>query len=79
MTFPTNAPQGDQRRPQRSLGAAQPPEQAVTTPVSPDEIDFSRLMEEQFQVALAEEEEQLVQQRAADARSISSSASPLPS
>ena len=30
MTFPTNAPQGDQRRPQR---LAQPPEQAVTTPV----------------------------------------------
>jgi hypothetical protein len=60
MTFPTNAPQGDQRRPQRS---AQPPEQAVTAPVSPDEIDFSRLMEEQFQVAIAEEEEQLAQER----------------
>jgi hypothetical protein len=60
MTFPTNAPQGDQRRPQRS---AQPPEQAVTIPVSPDEIDFSRLMEEQFQVAVAEEEAQLAQER----------------
>lgn len=60
MTFPTNAPQGDQRRPQRS---AQPAEQAVTTPVSPDEIDFSRLMEEQFQLALAEDEEQRAQQR----------------
>ena len=60
MTFPTNAPQGDQRRPQRS---AQPPEQAVTTPVSPDEIDFSRLMEEQFQLALAEDEEDRAQQR----------------
>ena len=35
----------------------------MTTPVSPDEIDFSRLMEEQFQVALAEDEEQRAQQR----------------
>jgi hypothetical protein len=35
----------------------------VTTPVSPDEIDFSRLMEEQFQVAIAEEEDELAQQR----------------
>ena len=60
MTFPTNTPQGDQRRPQRP---AQPPEQAVTTPVSPDEIDFSRLMEEQFQLALAEDEDQRAQQR----------------
>ncbi len=68
MTFPTNAPQGDQRRPQRSLGAAQPPEQAVTTPISPDEIDFSRLMEEQFQLALAEDEEQRAQQRAQQRR-----------
>ena len=35
----------------------------MTTPVSPDEIDFSQLMEEQFQLALAEDEEQRAQQR----------------
>jgi hypothetical protein len=35
----------------------------VTTPISPDEIDFSRLVDEQFQIALAEDEEGRAQQR----------------
>jgi hypothetical protein len=64
MTLPANTPQGGQPRTQRSAGAPQTAGQRSVSPhVSPDEIDFSQLMEEQFQVAVAEEEEQLAQER----------------
>jgi hypothetical protein len=38
-------------------------EQIVTAPVPPDQIDFSRLVEEQFQIALAEDEEERARRR----------------
>jgi hypothetical protein len=67
MTFPTNTPRGGQRPAQGSTGSAQGAsqavEQTVTAPIAPDQIDFSRLMEEQFQLALAEDEEERAQQR----------------
>jgi hypothetical protein len=67
MTFPSNTPRGGQRPAQGSTGfaqgASQAVEQTVTTPIAPDQIDFSRLMEEQFQLALAEDEEERAQQR----------------
>jgi hypothetical protein len=56
MTLPTNAPGGGQR-------PAQDAEQVVTAPVPPDQIDFSRLVEEQFQIALAEDEEERAERR----------------
>ncbi len=64
MTLPTNAPRGGERTAHSPAQVAGPADaQTPTAPVSPDEIDFARLMEEQFQVALAEEEEQRAQQR----------------
>ncbi len=68
MTLPTNAPGGGQRPAQGSTqgpaqATGQDAEQTVTAPVPPDQIDFSRLVEEQFQVALAEDEEERAQQR----------------
>jgi hypothetical protein len=67
MTLPTNAPGGGQRPAQGPAGPAQATgqdtEQIVTAPVPPDQIDFSRLVEEQFQIALAEDEEERAQQR----------------
>ena len=64
MTLPANTPQGGQPSRQPSAGSARTAgQQPVSASVSPDEIDFSQLMEEQFQVALAEEEEQLAQER----------------
>ena len=68
MTLPTNAPGGGQRPAQGSRrDQRRPPartaEQIVTAPVPPDQIDFSRLVEEQFQIALAEDEEERAQQR----------------
>jgi hypothetical protein len=66
MTLPTNAPGGGQRPAQGQAGPAGPAqdaEQIVTAPVPPDQIDFSRLVEEQFQIALAEDEEERAQQR----------------
>jgi hypothetical protein len=63
MTLPTNAPGGGQRPAQGPAGSAQDAEQIVTAPVPPDQIDFSRLVEEQFQIALAEDEEERAQQR----------------
>jgi uncharacterized membrane protein YraQ (UPF0718 family) len=56
MTLPINAPGGGQE-------SAPDTEQTVTAPVPPDQIDFSRLVEEQFQIALAEDEEERAQQR----------------
>jgi len=56
MTLPTNAPGGGQE-------SAPDAEQIVAAPVPPDQIDFSRLVEEQFQIALAEDEEERAQQR----------------
>src|SRR5262245_66456470 len=72
MTLPTNAPGGGQRAaqgsvqpvgPTRPAGPAQDAEQIVTAPVPPDQIDFSRLVEEQFQIALAEDEEERAARR----------------
>ena len=64
MTLPNNPPRGGERTAHAPAQVAGPGDaQTPTAPVSPDEIDFSRLMEEQFQVALAEEEEQLAQER----------------
>jgi ABC-type multidrug transport system fused ATPase/permease subunit len=63
MTLPTNAPGGGQRPAQGSAGPAQDTEQIVTAPVPPDQIDFSRLVEEQFQIALAEDEEERAARR----------------
>jgi uncharacterized membrane protein YraQ (UPF0718 family) len=56
MTLPTNAPRGGQE-------PAPDAEQIVAAPVPPDQIDFSQLVEEQFQIALAEDEEERAQQR----------------
>jgi ABC-type multidrug transport system fused ATPase/permease subunit len=66
MTLPTNAPGGGQRPAQGPAGQAGPApdtEQIVTAPVPPDQIDFSRLVEEQFQIALAEDEEERAARR----------------
>ena len=63
MTLPTNAPRGGQRPAQGPAGPAQDPEQTVTAPVPPDQIDFSLLVEEQFQIALAEDEEERAARR----------------
>jgi len=67
MTLPTNAPGGGQRPAQGPAGPAQATgqdtEQVVTAPVPPDQIDFSRLVEEQFQIALAEDEEERARRR----------------
>src|SRR5262249_32074495 len=69
MTLPTNAPGGGQRPAQGQAGPAGPAgpaqdvEQVVTAPVPPDQIDFSRLVEEQFQIALAEDEEERAARR----------------
>jgi hypothetical protein len=66
MTLPTNAPGGGQRPAQGQAGPAGPAqdaEQIVTAPVPPDQIDFSRLVEEQFQIALAEDEEERAARR----------------
>jgi uncharacterized protein (DUF58 family) len=64
MTLPTNAPNGDQLSAQGPARAAnQGAEQTVTAPVPPDQIDFSQLVEEQFQLAAAEDEEERAQQR----------------
>jgi len=63
MTLPTNAPGGGPRPAQGSAGTAQDAEQTVTAPVPPDQIDFSRLVEEQFQIALAEDEEERAARR----------------
>ncbi len=54
-------PRKDQQEPAQATG--QDTEQIVTAPVPPDQIDFSRLVEEQFQIALAEDEEERAQQR----------------
>jgi ABC-type multidrug transport system fused ATPase/permease subunit len=68
MTLPTNAPGGSQR-PAQALaqgtaeGSAQAADQEVVAPVPPDQIDFSRLVEEQFQIALAEDEEERAARR----------------
>jgi hypothetical protein len=64
MTLPTDAPHDGQPRAQGSAGSARTSgQQALPPSVSPDEIDFSRLMEEQFQIALVEEEEERAQER----------------
>src|SRR5215831_15127337 len=64
MTLPTNAPRGGQGpAPGPAPGPAQGDEQIVTAPVPPDQIDFSRLVEEQFQIALAEDEEERARRR----------------
>jgi hypothetical protein len=63
MTLPTNAPRGGQGPAQGQAGPAQGDEQIVTAPVPPDQIDFSRLVEEQFQIALAEDEEERARRR----------------
>jgi hypothetical protein len=67
MTLPTNAPGGGQRPAQGPAGPAQATgqdtEQVVTAPVPPDQIDFSRLVEEQFQISLAEDEEERAARR----------------
>ena len=63
MTFPTNTPRSGQTPAQTADGSVQAVEQTVTAPIPPDQIDFSRLMEEQFQLALAEDEEERAQQR----------------
>jgi ABC-type multidrug transport system fused ATPase/permease subunit len=63
MTFPTNTPRSGQTPAQTAAGSVQAVEQTVTAPIPPDQIDFSRLMEEQFQLALAEDEEERAQQR----------------
>jgi hypothetical protein len=63
MALSPNTSNSNQRQAQGSTGSAQAPEQRVTAPIPPDEIDFSRLVEEQFQVALAEDEEERAQQR----------------
>jgi hypothetical protein len=63
MTLPTNAPGGGQRPAQGQAGPAQDTEQIVAAPVPPDQIDFSRLVEEQFQIALAEDEEERAARR----------------
>lgn len=63
MTLPTNAPRGGQGPAQAPAGLAQGDEQIVTAPVPPDQIDFSRLVEEQFQIALAEDEEERARRR----------------
>ena len=68
MTLPTNAPGGSQRPTQASAqgtaeGPAQAADQEVVAPVPPAQIDFSRLVEEQFQIALAEDEEERAARR----------------
>jgi hypothetical protein len=63
MALSPNTPNGNQRQAQGATASSQAPEQRVAAPLSPDEIDFSRLVEEQFQVALAEDEEERAQQR----------------
>jgi ABC-type multidrug transport system fused ATPase/permease subunit len=66
MTLPTNAPGGGQRPaqgPAGAAGSAQDAERVVTAPVPPDQIDFSLLVEEQFQIALAEDEEERAARR----------------
>ena len=63
MTLPTNAPRGGQGPAQAPAGLAQGDEQIVTAPVPPDQIDFSQLVEEQFQIALAEDEEERAARR----------------
>jgi hypothetical protein len=63
MTLPTNAPGGGQRPAQGPAGPAQDTAQIVTAPVPPDQIDFSRLVEEQFQIALVEDEEERAARR----------------
>lgn len=64
MTLPTNAPRGGQRPAQgQAQESAQDIEQTPIAPVPPDQIDFSRLVEEQFQIALAEDEEERAARR----------------
>jgi hypothetical protein len=64
MTLPINAPGGGPRpAPGSGQAPAQDAEQTVAAPVPPDQIDFSRLVEEQFQIALAEDEEERAARR----------------